>query len=88
MSTENVEWKPIIGSGGRIPSESSKSLRNLKIGDIKRITHDDVSCNIRSKGPYGPHCSLGQEIGRLRKLGWHLEYYHEKAHVLVIRRLE
>ena len=80
MKAENTKWQPKGQRRGRMASKSALAIRALLIGDVKRIIHDDVMCKHSA-------CSLPQEIRRLRKQGWNLEYYHEKVGVLVIRRL-
>lgn len=89
MRVESAEWNP-PGHRGSYPSASTLEVRNLKAGDIKRIVHDDIVCNItcsNSDGRKHNTCCLAQEIGRLRhKHGWCLEYYHEDRCVLVIKR--
>lgn len=87
MKVEDAEWKPLMGRGRR-PMESTKALRTLQVGDVKRVIHDDVVCNICLPNTPSPGCTLSQEIKRLRETGWELDYYHEQAHVLVIRRLK
>ena len=69
---------------GRQCSESVKLLRSIKVGSVKRLTHDDVICK---KGAGSRRvCSLWQELHRLRKLGRDIEAYHVADHVAVFRR--
>ena len=82
MKIEDAEWDDDVRKG-RNASKSVAALRLLVPGDIKRIVHDDLYCGYS----HGKACTLSQEIGRLRRKGWHLEYYHEAEHVLVVRRL-
>lgn len=79
---ENAKWEKKENSGGRKLSESVNALRQLQVGEVKRIIHDDIKCDRT--------CSLGAAICRLNNSrgGWELEYYHEAKHVLVVRRLK
>ena len=90
-SSETVEWKPVkvVHSG---LSESAKVILSLKPGDVKRIVHGDLKCEIKTYPKGGRMmsaraCSLQPTIYKMRKQGWKLEYYHEADHVMVIRRL-
>jgi hypothetical protein len=82
MRIENAEWKP---SGRRgVLSKSTEAMYALKVGDVKRIVHDDVACKTISG--HG-QCTLAQVVKRLRnKKGWKLDYYHEKRGILIVRR--
>ena len=86
-----VEDAVLVPHGKRgSPKESTVVLRALKVGDVKRIEHPDVAC---ATVLYGTRigqgsCSLAQEISRLRKKGWELDYYHEQQYVLVVRRVK
>jgi len=83
LKVENAKWNPPAGKGHR-PSRSVIALRSLAVGDVKRLSHHDVSCK-SIKGHL--NCSLTQEIRRLRRRSnWEIQYYHEKPWVLVIRR--
>jgi hypothetical protein len=83
MIIEDAIWNPPNKERlrGRPLTDGTMALRNLKVGDVKRIEHYDVLCT-------GTNCSLGYQVSRMRKQGWKLEYYHEKHHVMVVRRLE
>ena len=82
-SVRNAVWRPLNGGRrGRGLSQSVVAVRNLKVGECKRINHDDLKC-----GTVSTNCSLRNEINRLRRSGWELEYYHEQQGVLVVRRL-
>lgn len=52
---------------------------------MKETALDDVACTV-FKGIQHPTCSLSQEIYRLRKGGWKIDFYHEKQYVLVVKR--
>lgn len=84
MKIENTEWKPpATKRHGRKASESCEALKSLKVGDIKRLEHTDISCKYPLKS-----CSLTSTIRRLRNNGMVLEYYHEAKNILVVRRLK
>jgi len=90
-SVRNAVWRPLNGGRrGRGLSQSVVAVRNLKVGECKRINHDDLKCG-RVNGRNGQSkyscCSLRNEINRLRRGGFDLEYYHEQQGVLVVRRL-
>jgi hypothetical protein len=82
VKVEDAEWNMPKGRGGRM-SDSTRALRDLKVGECKRITHDDVGC-LTANGHR--NCSLAIEIKRLRASGWTIEYYHECDKVMVVRR--
>jgi len=81
MEVEEAEWQRPPRRG---PSKSLEALQAMKVGDVKRIIHNDVCCR---QGDH-PSCTLLQGMVRLRKKGWKLESYHEKPGVLVVRRLQ
>ena len=82
MRVENAKWEPLSKRG--IISDSVRELYKLRVGDVKRIVHDDVACSIARVGHV---CTVAQAIGRLRrKRGWGLDYYHEKRGILIVRR--
>jgi len=84
---ENAEWEPQAAMrGGRRLSESVAAVRALKVGECKRIFHDDVRCTVGEK--IGQGCAISQAVSRLRDKGWKFDSYHEKQYVLVIRRLK
>lgn len=84
MKIENAVWAPKRAGTGRNPSPSTTAVRALKVGDVKRITHEELHCKLEH---YKANCSLGTAIINLRhQLGWELEYYHEAEHILVVRR--
>jgi len=84
MRVEDTEWQPLSRRG--IISDSVRELHKLRVGDVKRIVHDDVACGIVK---VGHTCTLAQAIVRLRrKRGWELDYYHEGKGVLVVRRIK
>jgi len=87
MKVKNAHWEPEkFKQRGNHPSASTTAIENLEVGDIKRIVHDDLQCNYCTKEKNIHHCSLVHKIHIMRKLGWQLEYYHEKQYVLVVRR--
>jgi hypothetical protein len=73
---------------GKGLSQSVKALRDLKIGDCKRIYHYDVSCKRTPEGnDYA--CSLRAAAIKLGKTTAKLfETYHEEVSVLVVRRVK
>ena len=90
MRVEDAEWNPMAfrwKRAGRKASASRLALRDLQVGDVKRIFHDDLACTIANPLTAGQRqCSLFREIRNLKKVGWELEYYHEAPQVLVVRR--
>jgi len=79
---EDAEWL-----GSRRPRHmlavSNQLLRAMKVGETKRLYHPDVNCR---RTPNGYACTVQQEAQRHRRQGWKLRLYHEKEHVLVVRR--
>jgi|6_EtaG_2_1085325.scaffolds.fasta_scaffold09553_5 hypothetical protein len=91
-SVKDAVWNSEKFHGrGSLPSQSVLALRNLKVGDCKRIKHEDVQClrqQQTTNGKKKTYCSLTTEINQLRrKQNWLLDYYHENRAILVIRRL-
>tara|TARA_R100000049_G_C1923658_1_gene68446 strand:+ start:615 stop:974 length:360 start_codon:yes stop_codon:yes gene_type:complete len=90
-SARNAVWRPLSGGRrGRGLSQSVIAVRNLKVGECKRIKHDDLKCgkvSTKNGETTSSCCSLRNEINKLRRGGWDLEYYHEQQGVLVVRRL-
>jgi len=89
MRIEPAEWSPgATGhSHGRLASESLGAVRNMRIGEVIRLYHDDLKC-LRDPNKGNRYaCSLPAMIVVLRKQGYKLEYYHEKPQVAIIRRL-
>ena len=87
---EICEWTPppkVVHSG---LSKSAIALMAMKPGETKRIVHGELKCgpNTHKGKKVGRACSLQPTIYKLRKQGWGLEYYHEKDHVMVVRRLK
>ena len=84
MKIEDTEWKPPPRHKRKYPFK--EVLENLKVGDIKRVFHEEATCKMKKSKSY---CSLSKIICRLRReKEWKLEYYHEKEHVLVVRRIK
>ena len=82
---EDAEWNPPVPKLG---SESTFLLRSLKVGEVKRIVHDDLKCILSPTGNV-KSCSLLDRIKHLRdRKWWGIEYYHEAPHILVVRRLK
>lgn len=91
MKIENAHWNPCTyRTPGKTPSDSTKAIRALSVGDIKRIHHDDIKCTVcdSNKVHHRPQCSLSRAIITQRKKGWKLEYYHERPQVMVVRRIK
>lgn len=82
---ESAEWNcPDRVYKGKEMSQSAKFLRNIKLGEVKRIVHDDLACHGKSS-----KCSLSNAIFTLEKAsGCKFEHYHEAAHVAVVRRIK
>ena len=78
---ENAVWSP-PHAGGRRPSASTLLLRQMAVGQVKRIYHPDLRCE-----GTGESCTLVSAVTRVRKKGWRCETYHEGPHILVVRRL-
>lgn len=83
MKVEDAKWEPPYNyeHHGRTGSKSTQAAHHLKVGDVKRIFHDDLCCTVKT-------CSLSQVFIRLRRKGKTFLYYHEAPHVLVVKRLE
>lgn len=81
-SVESTTWKPRKNS--RNASPCTQAIKDLQVGEVKRIVHDDMTCR-----PYkgGLICSLIHHVTVARRRGWTVEYYHEKPYVMVVRRL-
>lgn len=91
MKIENTHWNPgTYSTPGKTPSDSTKAVRKLVVGDIKRIYHDDIKCTVCNSNRLEDYaqCSLSRSISMQRKKGWRLEYYHERPNVMVIRRIK
>ncbi len=90
FKVETYEWNPPKIIRGTSGSKSTNALKSLKAGETKRIVHGDLRYY---SGGYkndknARHCSLASVICKLRKIGWEIEHYHEKDHVIVVRRLK
>ena len=95
FKVEEYEWNPVkfarhVGVGR---SKSSQTIIDMKVGEIKKITHPDVICKTRhyttnNKKQSRRSCSLLSVITKLRKeKHWQIEQYHEADHIIVVRRL-
>lgn len=80
----DTEWDPSNSTSKSRISTSSNILSAMKTGDVKKIVHRDMQCDIGSGGE--GHCSLSSTVDRLRKKGWKIEYYHEERNVAVYKR--
>lgn len=91
FKAEKAEWNPTYNLHAGL-SKSARAVLSLKVGDILRIVHSDLECNLGAGSKTGPkqyrHCNLQPVIYKQRKAGWELEYYHERPHVAVVRRLK
>jgi len=84
--TEDTVWNPPTQ---KEPSESSKMLKEMKVGEILRINHPDLACKVEKDGNASKViCSLQTQMYALRKKGKVYQMYHEGPHVAVVRRLE
>ncbi len=84
---EDAKWNPRVrGTQGGKPSQCVELLRTVRPGEIKRIVHDDVQCLFSQNGTC--HCTLYQEVKRLRRCGWKIHQYHEADHLMVVKRLK
>jgi hypothetical protein len=85
MRVTVAEWKPInIDNKGRKSSGCSLVLRNMDIGECKRIEHTEILCDFR----HGK-CSLLQIAWSIKKkLGYKYQMYHESNNIAVVRRIE
>jgi len=96
VKIETCEWNPTAFKVrvGVKPSQSVKNLKAMQVGEVKRIIHPDLKCQIKkyNKGngikSSNRQCALQSAIYDLKKKGWELEQYHEKDHIMVIRRLK
>ncbi len=79
---EPAKWNP-PPKGHQIPSTSVLLLRELEVGDVKKLYHEDVWCLGSS-----PQCTLAGELQRLRKKGWLIKSYHLAPHVMVVKRIK
>lgn len=83
-SSELAEWNPPMRKTRRGNRDSSSSLLGqVKVGEVRRIYHDDCKCLHSSDGW---RCSLLAKISAFRSVGIYLEHYHEAEHVIVVRR--
>lgn len=80
---EDAVWAP--HGGGAHASESLNLIRALKIGEVKRLYHPDLSCGVgRNKV-----CSIATLVFNVNRTeGKQIQYYHEKYQVAVIRRIK
>lgn len=94
FKVEKCEWHPntLIHNG---LSKSAREIRNLQVGETKRIYHPDIKCNIKTgirkgqrKGHNYSHCNLQIEIYKMRRQGKEIQYYHEADHIIVVRRIK
>ncbi|KKN73846.1 hypothetical protein LCGC14_0396480 [marine sediment metagenome] len=71
-------------------SKSAQLLLELKVGDVKRIYHEDVYCHhnlIKGKAYKAYICGLHSKREVLKKQGITFNIYHEKEHVAVVARI-
>ena len=81
-SSENTEWKPPPkNQWHRTKSNSTLVLYSMKVGEVKRIYHDDLSCKHNVNGGWA--CSLVMAACKLKQEGFLF-----KDHVLVARRIK
>lgn len=82
---------PLVLSDGRgsRPSGSFTLLRSMKVGEVKRIVHEDLLCRVDSHPNHSNtySCSLISCINRQHRLkSWSTDQYHEAQHILIVRR--
>jgi hypothetical protein len=87
-SIENAKWQPPNKILLRF-SVSRDNLRKMKVGECKRITHDDLKCYLQKHKTNSYVCSLSSMISLegSRKPARVYEHYHEKAHVAIVKRI-
>jgi hypothetical protein len=84
---ENAKWNPKNKHVAHPPSQTLSNLRNMQIGDCKRIVHDDIKCSLNKTSSY--NCSLVSFLAtESKKHDYKYEYYHEKKHVAVVKRIK
>ena len=81
---EDAEFSSTRGRGHS--SISSQLLLELKVGDVKRLYHEDVFCHHTPNHYY--YCGLARTRDKLRKQGCIFNIYHEKEHVAVVARIK
>lgn len=89
FKVETCEWNP--PPLYRTPNKkSTQAIKDMNVGDVKRIVHPEVKCSIKTfkSGDTIRSCTLSSILTKQRKLGWEIEYYHEADHVAVVRRLK
>ena len=79
---EDTSWNP-PPKGHQRPSVCTLLLRELEVGDVKKLYHEDVWCEGHSYD-----CSLSNELRNLRKMGWIVKTYHLAPHVVVVKRIK
>lgn len=85
-NVQSVEWNPTCSRS----RPSTRVLLDLKVGEVKKIIHDDMTCRrVPDRNSTTYQCSLKGAMDRIRKATGRLfEYYHEKEEVLVVRRIK
>jgi len=84
----NAKWNPPFNRINPLTSKTRMSVIDMKIGDVKRILHDDLVCVMKHGRNKQLNCSLIGIISAIsKKYQRKFEYYHEKEHIAIVRRL-
>ena len=78
-SVEKIKW-PFPMASLVSHSPSVWKIGAMKPDQCVRLHHHDVRCD-------GQSCELTPDIANMNKAGWKITHYHEKAHVMVVRRV-
>jgi len=81
-----IEWNPDNASGKQKISGSLAMLLAMEPGQIRKIIHRDVACDVGCGGD--GHCTLASKVSYLRRQKWDIEYYHEEQYVAVFKRVK
>ncbi len=86
-SMEDVSWDDTRYKSKHLNqiSQSVSLLHGMKPGETKKLYHFDVVCHYCSNDATR-QCTVLAALQKLRKTGWETKQYHEKDHVMVIKR--
>ena len=63
-------------------SVSILTVNEMKIGEVKKIYHPDLSCNGKSSG-----CTLARHLRKLNYASTKFEFYHSDIYMMVVKRV-